>query len=47
MCNRVEVEPESGPRPDFGEAECDEKLKPCMTLRAIVAERTCLNVTVE
>lgn len=45
MCNRVEPELEPELMPGFGETE--EKSKPCRTLRAIVAERTCLNMIVE
>jgi hypothetical protein len=44
--NRVELDPEPEPEPAFDE-ERSEKLKPCKTLRAIMAARTCLNVIVE
>jgi hypothetical protein len=49
MRNCVErgPEPELDPEPDFDDEEQSEKLKPCKTLRAIVAERTFLNVTVD
>jgi len=45
MRNRVELGPE--PEPAFDDDECSEKLKPCKTLRAIVAARMCWNVIVE
>ena len=47
MCNRVVPEPEPGPEPEPDFDEGGETLKPCTTLRAIVAERTCLNVMME
>jgi hypothetical protein len=45
MRNRVELGPELEPAVD--DEAGSEKLKPCKTLRAIVAERMCLNVTME
>ena len=45
--NCVELGSELGPGPDLYFRDASEKLKPCKTLRAIVAERTCRNVMVE